>query len=282
MKKIGIITKRGVPEAVKAVKNLLPLLKKKGFEVLIESETASALKMKGCPRQELPLLADMLMVLGGDGTLLNVAGLVGDKEVPILGVNLGGLGFITEITSNEIQDSINKIAAGRYDLEERIMLSADVYRSKKYVFKASALNDVVIHKSALARMIEFEVYVNNRYVTTLKADGLIISTPTGSTAHSLSAGGPILYPTLGAFVLTPICPHTLTNRPVVLPDSFNLEVIIKTGDEVYLTIDGQRGIPLIANDVIKAKKAGYKTKFIRLSGRDYFQILRTKLKWGER
>ncbi|MBI5050167.1 MAG: NAD(+)/NADH kinase, partial [Nitrospirae bacterium] len=126
MKKIGIITKRGVPEAVKAVKKLLPLLKKKGFEVFIESEAASVLKMKGCPRQELPSLADMLMVLGGDGTLLNVAGLVGDKEVPILGVNLGGLGFITEITSNEIQDSINKIAAGRYDLEDRIMLSADV------------------------------------------------------------------------------------------------------------------------------------------------------------
>lgn len=282
MKKVGIITKRGIPEAVNAVKNLLTLLKKKGFNVFVESEAAGVLKMKGYPPRELPSLVDMLIVLGGDGTLLSVAGLVGDKGVPILGVNLGGLGFITEITLNEIQEAINKIVSRQYDLEERIMLSAQVYRRERQVFKASALNDVVINKSALARMIEFDAYVNRRYVTTLKADGLIISTPTGSTAHSLSAGGPILYPTLRSFVVTPICPHTLTNRPIVLPDNFTLEITIKKGDEVYLTLDGQVGFPLKADDIIKVKKADYKTRFIRFHDRDYFQILRTKLKWGER
>ena len=282
MKKVGIITKKGMPGAVNAVRGVVKSLRKKGFEVFVEPEFAAALRIKGYLRNEIPAHADMIIVLGGDGTILHAAGLIGGREIPILGVNLGGLGFITEITLNEISDAINKIASGKYDLEERIMLSARVYRGEKQVFKAGALNDVVIHKSALARMIEFDARVDRRYVTTLRADGLIISTPTGSTAHSLSAGGPILYPTLGAFVVTPICPHTLTNRPIVLPDKFILEVSIKMGDEVYLTLDGQVGFPLKSEDTVKVRKAGYKTKFIRLSGRDYFEVLRTKLKWGER
>jgi len=282
MKKIGIIAKRGVPEAVGAVKDLLLLLGKKGFRVFIEDEIASILKIKGYPRQGIPSKADMIIVLGGDGTLLSVAGLVGDKGIPILGVNLGGLGFITEITLEKIPHSIEKIISGNYELEERIMLSAEVYRGKRQVFKSSALNDVVIHKSALARMIEFDAHVNKRYVTTLRADGLIVSTPTGSTAHSLSAGGPILYPTLESFVITPICPHTLTNRPIVLPSKFVLKITIKRGDDVYLTLDGQVGFSLKVKDIIEIKKAGHKTRFIRFYDRDYFEILRTKLKWGER
>ncbi len=282
MKKIGIITKKGMPGAVNAVRGVVKSLRKKGFEVFVEPEFAAALRITGYPRNEIPAHADMIIVLGGDGTLLHAAGLIGGREIPILGVNLGGLGFITEITLKEIPDAINKIASGKFSLEERIMLSARVDRLGKQVFKAGALNDVVIHKSALARMIEFEARVDRRDVTTLRADGLIISTPTGSTAHSLSAGGPILYPTLGAFVVTPICPHTLTNRPIVLPDKFILEVSIKMGDEVYLTLDGQVGFPLKVQDTVKVRKAGYKTKFIRLSDRDYFEVLRTKLKWGER
>ncbi|MBI4839393.1 MAG: NAD(+)/NADH kinase [Nitrospirae bacterium] len=282
MKKVGIITKKGMPGAVNAVRGAVKSLRKKGFEVFVESELASDLKITGYQRNDIPAHAEMIIVLGGDGTLLHAAGLIGGREIPILGVNLGGLGFITEITLNEIPDAINKIASGKYSLEERIMLSARVDRRGKQVFKAGALNDVVIHKSALARMIEFDARVDRREVTTLRADGLIIATPTGSTAHSLSAGGPILYPTLGAFVVTPICPHTLTNRPIVLPDKFILEVSIKMGDEVYLTLDGQVGFPLKVQDTVKVRKAGYKTKFIRLSGRDYFEVLRTKLKWGKR
>ncbi len=282
MKRIGIIVKKGVPEALNAIKGLLPLLKKKGFVVFVESDPATILKIKGYHRERIPSLVDMIMVLGGDGTLLSAASLVGDKGIPILGVNVGSLGFITEITVNEIQEGIERIISKGYLVEERIMLSARVYRRRKKVFKASALNDVVIHKSALARMIGFDIHINQRYVTALRADGLIISTPTGSTAHSLSAGGPILYPTLESFVITPICPHTLTQRPIVLPDKFIPKITIKGGDDVYLTLDGQTGFPLNVEDIIEVKKADYKTKFIRFHDRDYFEILRTKLKWGER
>lgn len=282
MKKIGIIAKKGVPEAVTAVKDLLLLLDKKKFKIFVDNEIASILKIKGYPREKIPSKVDFIAVFGGDGTLLSVARLVGDRGVPILGVNLGGLGFITEIAHDEIcKDIIGKIFSGKYRFEERIMLSADVYRKGRRVAQNIALNDVVINKSALARMVEFDVYINNQYVTDFRADGMIVSTPTGSTAHSLSAGGPILYPTLESFVMTPICPHTLTNRPIVVPDKFIIEVSIKRGEDVYLTLDGQEGVPLKVGDKVKIKKTDFKTKFLLLHKRDYFRILRTKLKWGE-
>jgi len=282
MKKIGIIAKRGVPEAVDAVRNLLLLLDKKGFKVFVEDEIASFLKIKGYSRQKIPSKAEVIVVFGGDGTLLSVARLVGNKGIPILGVNLGGLGFITEIARDEIsRDVINRIFSGKINLEERIMLSADVYRKGRKIKWHTALNDVVINKSALARMFEFDVHINNQYVTAFRADGLIVSTPTGSTAHSLSAGGPILYPTLEAFVMTPICPHTLANRPLVVPDKFIIEISIKSGEDVYLTLDGQVGVPLRTKDTVRIRKADFKTRFLLLHERDYFRILRTKLKWGE-
>jgi NAD+ kinase len=281
MKRIGIIAKKGEPDAVKAVKNLMQWLKGKKFEFYIESEIASLLKIKGYPRKEIPFKSDIIIVFGGDGTLLGVARLVGDLGIPILGVNLGGLGFITEINRGEIRKEINKVFLGKCGLEERIMLLADVYRGSKRVIRQNALNDVVLNKSALSRMFELDIAINGQYVSTFRADGLIISTPTGSTAHSLSAGGPILYPTLESFLITPICPHTLTSRPIVLPDTFVLEVTIKCGDDVYLTLDGQVGFPLKENDRIVIKKAEYKTKFLVLHDRDYFRILKSKLKWGE-
>jgi NAD+ kinase len=156
-----------------------------------------------------------------------------------------------------------------------------VYRGRKKIAQQSALNDIVLNKAALARMFELELNIDGQYVSTFRADGLIISTPTGSTAHSLSAGGPVLYPTLETFLITPICPHTLTSRPIVLPDTFQAEVRVKSGKDVYLTLDGQVGVPLKTNDRVKVKKADYKTKFLTLHDRDYFKILRTKLKWGE-
>jgi NAD+ kinase len=177
---------------------------------------------------------------------------------------------------------MNNILSGKYGFEERIMLIADVYRNGKKLKQHNALNDIVLHKSALARMIELDIHINNKYVTTFRADGLIISTPTGSTAHSLSAGGPILYPTLESFLLTPICPHTLTSRPIVLPDAFTLDISIKKGDDVFLTLDGQEGLPLKVNDKVRIKKADYKTRFLHLHDRDYFKVLRTKLNWGKR
>jgi NAD+ kinase len=282
MRKIGIIAKRKSSEAVAALRELLLLLERKKVKVLIEEEIASIIKHKGYSREDIRSKADLIVVFGGDGTLLSAARFVGERGIPILGINLGGLGFVTEIARDEIQeDIIDKIIAGKYRFEERIMLSADVYRKGKKINHYTALNDIVINKSALSRMVEIEIYINGQYATAFKADGLIISTPTGSTAHSLSAGGPILYPTLESFVMTPICPHSLTNRPIVLPDKFILEVNIKNGKDVYLTLDGQEGFPLKVKDKVKIKKADFRTKFLIFHDKDYFQILRRKLKWGE-
>ena len=281
MNRIGIIAKKGEPEAVKAVRDFLSRLKNKKCEFFIENDLASALKMKGYPREDIPLNSDIITVFGGDGTLLSVARMVGNMDVPILGINLGGLGFITELGRDEIQENIDMIFMENCCFEERIMLLAEVFRKGKKLIKHNALNDVVLNKSALARMFEFDISIDKQYVSTFRADGLIISTPTGSTAHSLAAGGPILYPTLETFLLTPICPHTLTSRPIVLPDTFTIEVKIKNADDVYLTLDGQTGYPLKAKDRIRIRKADYKTKFIVLHDRDYFKVLRTKLKWGE-
>lgn len=281
MKTIGVFAKKGEPLAVKAVKDLLRLLKGKKCKVLIEDHVASVLKVKGVDRQEIPPLSDVIIVFGGDGTLLGVARLVGNLGIPILGVNVGGFGFITELSGDEVKESLDVILSDRDCFEERIMLLADVYRKGKKIIQHNALNDVVLNKSALARMFDVDIYIDGNRITTFRIDGLIISTPTGSTGHSLSAGGPIMYPTLESFLMTPICPHTLTSRPIVLPDTFVLEAHIKSGDDIYLTLDGQEGYPLKVSDKIKIKKADYKTKFFVLHDRDYFKILRTKLKWGE-
>jgi NAD+ kinase len=282
MKKIGIIAKKRDPEAVKAVADFLEWIKQqKGFQIFLESDIAGTLKVKGYSREQLPSRAEVIIVFGGDGTLLSAARLVGSKGVPILGVNLGGLGFITEISRDEILENIDKVLSEQCCFEERIMLLADVYRSGKKVEKQNALNDVVLNKSALSRMFELDININGQYVSSVRADGLIVSTPTGSTAHSLSAGGPILYPTLESFLVTPICPHTLTSRPIVLPDDFVLDLNITNGDDVFLTMDGQVGLPVKVKDRVRIRKADYKTKFVILHDRDYFQILKAKLKWGE-
>ena len=282
MRRAGIIVKRKNPEAIKAVKELLQMLDGEKIRVFVEDHAASILKIKGYPREQIPSKADVIIVFGGDGTLLGVARLVGNRGIPILGVNLGTLGFITEIAKEDFHKGIlDQIFSKNCLSEDRIMMYADIYRKGKRIVHNTALNDVVINKSALARMIELDMHVNKKYVTTFRADGLIVSTPTGSTAHSLSAGGPILYPTLESFVMTPICPHTLTNRPIVLPDNFKLEIILKSGRDAYITLDGQVGFPLKVGDKIKVRKAPFKTRFLLLHDRDYFKVLRTKLKWGE-
>lgn len=283
MKKIGIITKLRKPEAVEVVKKLNPWLKDRGRETFVDIETASPLGEKGFQRSEIPSLVDMIMVLGGDGTLLSVARLVGNQGIPILGVNLGGLGFITEVPVAELYTTLERIFNNDYFIEERLMLTAHVHRQGERIADYNVLNEVVINKGALARIIELETYINKTYVTTFRADGVILSTPTGSTAYSLSAGGPIIYPTLHSFVLTPICPHTLTNRPIVLPDDFLVEIVLKSeSGDVFLTLDGQVGFSLMYDDVVEVKRSEGKIKLILVSKRDYFKILRTKLKWGER
>lgn len=283
MKRIGIICKPGVGESVHLLKKLVPLLEKRGCIIYLDQEAALTAGLNGFPKNEISSLVDMVLVLGGDGTMLSVSRLIAEKGLPVLGINLGGLGFITEVNKEEVFDVIDRILDDCCTIEERLMISACVRREGSVTSEHTVLNDVVINKAAFARIIDLEAYINNTYVATFKADGLIVSTPTGSTAYSLSAGGPILYPTLENIVLTPICSHTLTNRPIVVSDDVKIKVILKTkSEDVFLTLDGQHGFPLRMNDTIEISKSPYKTRLLIPIERDYFRILRTKLKWGER
>lgn len=283
MRRIGIILKKGRSEALEILKDFIPWLESRGIESYLEPELASDLKVKSVEKERMPSIVNLIVVFGGDGTMLSVARLAKGKNVPILGINLGGLGFITEINKDELFEAFELVLEGKYFIEERIMLDAFVYRQDTRIANFTVLNDVVINKGALARIIDLETYVNRGYVTKFKSDGLIISTPTGSTAYSLSAGGPILYPTLSCIIITPICPHTLTHRSIVLPDSCVIDVVLTSvSEDVVLTLDGQVGFSLHKDDRIEVSKSDFKTQVLVLPHRDYFQILRTKLKWGER
>jgi NAD+ kinase len=283
MKRIGIVCKTGRPEPAEILRELLPWLRERGVEIFIDIETAQSLNMKGYPRSEIPDLSEAVVVFGGDGTMLSVARIACEREVPILGVNLGGLGFITEVQRTEIFGAMEEVLAGKSVYEDRLMLTACVHRHGEKVAEYTALNDVVLNKGALARIIEMETFIDRRYVTSFRADGLIVSTPTGSTAYNLSAGGPILDPTMDCIILTPICPHTLTNRPIVLPADVLVEVILKSpAEDVFLTLDGQVGFSLRQSDIVVVEKSPFKTRLLVPHERNYFQVLRTKLKWGER
>jgi len=290
MNRIGIIAKRNKPEAVNIIHHLLDWFRMKKIEVYIENEMAHLLgphalepNVNTVEREAFPSHAEMILVLGGDGTLLSVARLVGGRKIPILGVNLGGLGFLTEITLEELYRALESVIRGDFTTDERVVLSASVIRKGKGVAEFTVLNDAVVNKGALARIIDMETTINGDYVTTFKSDGLIISTPTGSTAYNLSAGGPIVYPSLHCIILTPICPHTLTNRPIVVPDDVEIRATLKTRQqEVILTLDGQQGFPLEVEDVVEVRKSAVGIRLIKSPYRHYFEVLREKLKWGER
>ncbi|HWH77374.1 MAG TPA: NAD(+)/NADH kinase, partial [Candidatus Binatus sp.] len=238
---------------------------------------------RSCSKKEMALGADLIIALGGDGTLLNIAPLVVRPEVPILGVNLGGLGFITEVAVDELEATLSKTLDGDYQVELRMTLEVRVIGKKGRSRKFRILNDAVIAKGARSRIIDLETYVGEDYLCTYRADGLIISTPTGSTAYSLAAAGPILEPTLGAIVLSPICPHTLTNRPIVVPSNAAIRVTLRSfGDTVFFSPDGQKGVRLHNGDQVEARDYGMPVSLIKLPSRSYYEILREKLKWGER
>ena len=282
MKKIGIIAKDN-PAARAAAKKLVSWLEERGKEVCIDNRTAAAIKREGLEPPEIPPRVEMIIVLGGDGTLLSAARLIANAQtdVPIFGVNLGGLGFLSELSLDELYGNLEKALAGRLKIEERMMLTASVLRRGKPIAKYRVLNDAVINKGALARMVELRVSVNGGHLTTLRADGLIVSTPTGSTAYSLSAGGPIIHPMIRCFVLTPICPHTLSNRPIALPDTVVVTACLSSpSEDVTLTLDGQIGFPLVPNDEVEIEKSRYTLKLIKHPTKSYYEILRTKLKWG--
>ena len=283
MKNIGIICKLSREEPRDILRRLITWLQQKGCQVFVDIETASLMGITGYKRAEIPSRVEAVLVLGGDGTMLSVNRLVAGKGIPVLGINLGSLGFLTEVSKENIYHAVEKMLSGGCTVEERLMLKAKIGRDGKTIADYLVLNDVVITKGALARIIDLETFIDKTYVTTFKADGLIISTPTGSTAYSLSAGGPILYPTLESIVLTPICSHTLTNRPIVLPDQVSIEIRLKSlSEDVFLTLDGQTGCSLKPDDVIEICKAEHKAKLLVHGERGYFDVLRTKLKWGER
>ena len=282
MRKIGIIAK-DIPDAVRAARKLAAWLEARGKKVFIDRTTAAAIRRQGYDAESIPPMVEMIIVLGGDGTLLSAARHVANahRDVPIFGVNLGSLGFMAEVSLDELYDNLEKAIAGRLATEDRIMLTASVLREGERIAQYRVLNDAVINKGALARMMQLKVSVNEGHLTTFRADGLIVSTPTGSTAYSLSAGGPIIYPTIHCFVLTPICPHTLSNRPIALPDNVIVSVCLTSpSEDVALTLDGQIGFPLLPNDVVEIKKSRFKMKLIKHPTKSYYDILRAKLKWG--
>ena len=286
MRRIGVVARRDRAEALDVVRGLVQWLTAHGREVVVDGETAGALGLPGVTvseRRELPGKVDLIVVLGGDGTLLSVARLVDGLDVPILGVNLGGLGFLTATTLEALFPTLEAVLRGEYAAEERVLLVAGLTRGGVSLADQLALNDVVVAKGALGRLIDLEVRADGQPMTAYRADGLIIATPTGSTAYNLSAAGPILFPTMDAVVLTPICSHTLTNRPIVLPASVRLEVTLLTeAPDVVLSVDGQPGPPVAAGDVVHVRRAGARIRLIRDPRKSYFEVLRTKLKWGER
>ncbi len=285
MKRIGVIAKPDRGEARVVIPRLLEWCAARGVSAVLEKETAGLCPDLAAPvalKPELPGQADLLLVLGGDGTLLSMARLVGDLGVPILGVNLGGLGFLTALTVEELFPALEALLRDGLVIEDRMMLAARVVRQGERLSEYVALNDVVITKSAMSRIINLEVAVQGQFATGYRADGLIVSTPTGSTAYCLSAGGPILYPTMDAVVLTPICSHTLTNRPIVLPASLSIEVKLASDQDVMLTLDGQVGFALKQADVVEVRPAAARIRLLRFPQKHFFSVLRTKLKWGER
>ena len=287
MKKIAIFAKVHDPRCLDVAQELTEWLAARGVTASVEDGLSKRLRRPGATKtaesSEVARDADLVVVLGGDGTLIAAARLVGEREVPILGVNLGSLGFLTEITLNELYPSVERCLAGDFEVSERMMLVASVERAGEVVELHRVLNDVVINKGALARIVDMETSVSGRYLTTFKADGLIVSTPTGSTGYSLSANGPIIHPELECISITPICPHTLTNRPLVMAGDARIAITLNSNDEaVFLTLDGQVGVKLVCGDVVQIRKSEHATRLVQSRSKDYFEVLRTKLKWGER
>jgi NAD+ kinase len=283
--RVGLIAKPDAPAAPRVILQVLDWLAAHGLTAVLEKQTSGLVptaSVQAASKEELPGLVDLLVVLGGDGTLLSMARAVGDLGVPILGVNLGGLGFLTATTLDEMLPALDAALAGRMAIEERMLLTARLVRGGQAIGEYSALNDVVITKSAMSRIVDLAVSVGGRHATGYRADGLIISTPTGSTAYNLSTGGPILFPTMDAVVLTPIAPHTLSNRPIVIPGDERIEVTLLDDQDVMLTMDGQVGVPLRERDTVEVQKAAARMRLLRFPHKDFFSVLRTKLKWGER
>jgi NAD+ kinase len=284
IKAVGVISKPNSPAAQELVPRMLDWLRERGIAVSIDEQTALyAGTATGLAREEVTAHCDLVIVLGGDGTLLSAARALGRREVPVFPVNLGGLGFLTAITVDEVFPELERALRGEHRVAKRRLMTAEVLRDGEVVASFDALNDAVLTKSSIARMIDLDTFVDDQFVCAYKADGLIIATPTGSTAYSLSAGGPIIYPSVPAICLTPICPHMLTNRPVLVPETSVIRVTSRGPDEsVYLTIDGQVGVPIREHDEVVCHSSHHSLLLTRPPKMMFFDVLREKLKWGER
>ncbi|WP_281184180.1 NAD(+)/NADH kinase [Trichlorobacter lovleyi] len=285
MKQVAIFAKVHDPRCQGVASELVTWLEERKCLPLVDTHLARHVGYaRGLTEKQIRDRAELVVVLGGDGTLISVARLFSSRQVPIVGVNLGSLGFLTEITVEQLYPVLEQCLADSHRITERMMLDVTVTRGDQEISHCQVLNDAVINKGALARIIELEARVNDDFLTNFKADGLIISTPTGSTGYSLSAGGPIVQPLMKCVLITPICPHTLTNRPIVLSYQSVIRITVKSSfDEmVYLTLDGQVGVELQEGDCIEVSRADTTTALVTSPEKDYFAILRAKLKWGER
>jgi NAD+ kinase len=281
---VGIISKPGAERGRTLVPEILDWLAARGIQARIDRETAAYADLAdGLPRPSVPEGCQFVIVLGGDGTLLSAAAAIGDRQIPLFAVNLGSLGFLTAITPDEVFPELERALRGEHRIGHRSMIRCFHRRGEQDIGSYLALNDVVVSKGASTHMIDLETHIDQHYVCTYKADGLIVATPTGSTAYSLSAGGPIVFPTLPAFAITPICPHTLTNRPVIVPDSTLVQIVNRAEDGLaYLTVDGQVREVMKQNDRLICRVSSHTLELIRPPRLLYFDVLRDKLKWGER
>lgn len=280
-RRVGIIGKERDP-APKIASDIALWMRERGIEVVVDRELAHRAGLPdGEARNKIPSQVDLIFVLGGDGTLLGIARLVGARQTPVLGINLGSLGFLTEVAIDELYAALEAVLNGNVEIESRMMLTAHVHRREERIAEYHVLNDVVINKGALARIIELDAEVDGQKLTHYRADGLIVASPTGSTAYNLSAGGPIIHPVMECMVLTPICPFTLSNRSMVLPPTVDLKMTLtsESGD-CFLTLDGQVGFGLQQGDRIEVRRAAFDFQLVRSLTRSYYEIARTKLKWG--
>jgi NAD+ kinase len=283
-KTAAVISRPDRPEVGELVPGLLNWLDEHGYQVITDAETA-----KYCPGKEIVSRIDMglrpldlVVVLGGDGTLLSAARATAAIDVPLLGVNLGSLGFLTEVPPQAMYETLDAITIGKATIESRALMTCELVRNNDVIGRHLVLNDAVVNKTTLARLNTYEVYIDKVFVSSYNADGVIVATPTGSTAYSLSAGGPVLMPSVSALLITPVAPHALTHRPIVVPDSAEIEILLRSNDEAaYLSLDGQPGLDLRRGDCVRCRRSQHRVNLFR-TGSDFFQVLRSKLKWGER
>ncbi len=280
IKCVGVVVKPNHTQAWETAHEIAAWMKTRGISTVRESQSESG-DIENVDVEKFKTDVELIVVLGGDGTMISTARLVGERDISVLGINYGSLGYLTEFRIEEMFSALEAILAGDYAVDRRVMLEVEHLRDGKLIESGRVLNDVVVNKAVLARMIEIEVWLNNLFVNSFRADGLIVSTPTGSTAYNLSAGGPIVYPSMNAVVLTPICPFTLTNRPIVVPDTDEINLRLSQQSEgVVLTLDGQVGYSMTAQDSVSIRKSRTTFNLIQPPNRNYFDVLRNKLKWG--